>query len=194
MYSLSETIFTCDCVMTRAVILPRGNCAQHVSAQGFGRRYTSQQALVGVQALDGLAHSQAIGHAALRQYADYHLDHLGPYFPAVSGKPAIIPHASSFKDFVSGLKKILDKQPLSERAFDWIFSPHQILNKPHPNCGGNPIQQIFGHTIHRAMAAHTTEPADARTQSLPDCRLLDGVWCVARSNPERCSRLQKNEL
>lgn len=96
----------------------------------FGRTSTSQ-------ALDGLAHSQAIGHAALRQYADYHLDHLGPYFPAVSGKPAIIPHASSFKDFVSGLKKILDKQPLSERAFDWIFSPHQILNKPHPNCGGS---------------------------------------------------------
>lgn len=97
--------------------------------------------LAGLQVPIGLAHSQAIGHAALRQYADYHLDHLGPYFPTVSGKgkPAIIPRSqsSSFKDFVLDLKTILDKQPLPERAFDWIFSPHQILNKPHPNCGGD---------------------------------------------------------
>lgn len=93
-----------------------------------------------MQTPTGLAHSQAIGHAALRQYADYHLDHLGPYFPAVSskGRPAIIPRrqASTFEDFVVDLKAILDQQPLPERAFDWIFSPHQILNKPHPNCGG----------------------------------------------------------
>ena len=100
-----------------------------------------------MQVPNGLAHSQAIGHAALRQYADYHLDHLGPYFPAVSGKgkPAVIPQSSTFKDFVSDLKKILDKQPLPERAFDWIFSPHQILNKPHPNCGGECI--VLLHTV-----------------------------------------------
>ena len=109
----------------------------------FGINHTPQHALVGVQAPDGLAHSQAIGHAALRQYADYRLDHLGPYFPAVSGNPAIIPRASSFKAFVSDLKTILDKQSLPERAFDWIFSPHQILNKPHPNCGGSHTAQML---------------------------------------------------
>lgn len=111
--------------------------------KGFGFRHTPQKAWIGVQAPDGLAHSQAIGHAALRQYADYHLDHLGPYFPAVSGNPAIIPRTSSFKAFVSDLKTILDKQSLPERAFDWIFSSHQILNKPHPNCGGSRIQQVL---------------------------------------------------
>lgn len=83
-----------------------------------------------------MAHSQSIGHEALRQYADYHLDHLGPYFPSVAGKPAIIPESKSFKEFVFELKRVLDRQPLPERAFDWIFSPHQILNKPRPNCGG----------------------------------------------------------
>ena len=89
-----------------------------------------------VQFPNDMAHSQAIGHAAVKQYADYHLDHLGSYFPTVTGKPAVIPHSSSFKDFVLELKRVLDKQALPQRAFDWIFSPHQILKKPHPNCGG----------------------------------------------------------
>lgn len=84
-----------------------------------------------------MAHSQAIGHAALKQYSDYKLDHLSPYFPSISGKPAIIPESKSFKEFVLEMKRVLDRQQLPERAFDWIFSPHQILNKPHPNCGGS---------------------------------------------------------
>lgn len=92
--------------------------------------------LLGVQAFNDMAHSQSIGHEALRQYADYHLDHLGPYFPSVAGKPAVIPESKSFKEFVSEMKRVLDRQQLPERAFDWIFSPHQILNKPRPNCGG----------------------------------------------------------
>ncbi len=95
--------------------------------------------LLGVQAPNDMAHSQSIGHEALRQYADYHLDHLGPYFPSVAGKPAVIPEAKSFKEFVNELKRVLDRQQLPERAFDWIFSPHQILNKPRPNCGGAQI-------------------------------------------------------
>lgn len=95
--------------------------------------------LLGVQAPNDMAHSQSIGHEALRQYADYHLDHLGSYFPSVAGKPAVIPEAKSFKEFVNELKRVLDRQQLPERAFDWIFSPHQILNKPRPNCGGAQI-------------------------------------------------------
>lgn len=89
------------------------------------------------EAPNDMQHSQSIGHEALKQYADYHLDHLGPYFPSVSGKPAVIPEAKNFREFVQELKRILDRQQLPERAFDWIFSPHQILNKPHPNCGGS---------------------------------------------------------
>ena len=83
-----------------------------------------------------MAHSQAIGHEALKQYVEHKLDHLSPYFPSTSGKPAIIPESTNFKDFLLEIKKVLDNQQLPERAFDWIFSPHQILNKPHPNCGG----------------------------------------------------------
>ncbi len=89
-----------------------------------------------LQASSDMAHSQAIGHEALRQYADYNLNHLGTYFPSVAGKPAVIPEATNFKDFVLELKRVLERQALPERAFDWIFSPHQILNKPRPNCGG----------------------------------------------------------
>ena len=140
----------------------------------------------------GLAHSQAIGHAALRQYADYHLDHLGPYFPAVSGhgKPAIIPRvqSSTFKDFVLDLKAVLDKQPLPERAFDWIFSPHQILNKPHPNCGG---EQDAG-WLHTALL--TGSVPQYRNFIMPDCRFLAGVWRLGRENIECGSRVQKEQL
>lgn len=100
------------------------------------RLHALLQQVVGLQAPNDMQHSQSIGHEALKQYADYHLDHLGPYFPSVSGKPAVIPEAKNFREFVQELKRILDRQQLPERAFDWIFSPHQILNKPHPNCGG----------------------------------------------------------
>lgn len=105
----------------------RGHAARSVCRRAY---------LLGVQAPNDMTHSQSIGHEALRQYADYHLDHLGPYFPSVAGKPAVIPEAKSFKEFVNELKRVLDRQQLPERAFDWIFSPHQILSKPRPNCGG----------------------------------------------------------
>lgn len=72
----------------------------------------------------------------MRQYAELKLDHLNPYFPIVKGKPAIIPVSKNYRDFILELKRVLDRQQLPERAYDWIFSPHQILSKPRPNCAG----------------------------------------------------------
>lgn len=109
---------------------------------------------LGVQAPNDMAHSQSIGHEALRQYADYHLDHLGPYFPSVAGKPAVIPESKNFKEFVNEMKRVLDRQQLPERAFDWIFSPHQILSKPRPNCGGVQTQICSTRLAHACCPLH----------------------------------------
>ena len=81
--------------------------------------------------------SHSIGHVALQQYAQFHLNHLNPYFPAVPGDPAVIPgSATNLQEFIEELKPILDAQQLPARAFEWIFHGQQLLTKPHPNCGG----------------------------------------------------------
>ena len=145
-----------------------------------------------VQAPNNMAHSQSIGHEALRQYADYHLDHLGPYFPSVAGKPAVIPESKSFNEFVFELKRVLDRQPLPERAFDWIFSPHQILNKPRPNCGGAYARWQL-HKLNQLRNPHPCkkhacpEPVKQQQKLHFAHRLLVGVWRVGRSHSQRCS-------
>lgn len=98
--------------------------------------------------------SHAIGHGALQQYFSFHLDHLSPYFPAVSGGAAIVPSnaTTSLQAFVEELKPILDTQQLPNRAFDWIFHDEHLLTKPHPNCRGTWMEfGVFrGDTINRA--------------------------------------------
>ena len=103
--------------------------------------------VLAAQAQYDMAHSQAMGHEALRQFADHHLDHLRPYFPSVAGKPAVIPESTTYEDFVVELKRALDKQQLAKRAFDWIFDGHLILSKPHPNCGGERAVQCAAETF-----------------------------------------------
>ena len=130
-----------------------------------------------VQAPYDMAHSQAIGHAALKQYSDYKLDHLSPYFPSISGKPAIIPESKSFKEFVLEMKRVLDRQQLPERAFDWIFSPHQILNKPHPNCGGMSCTSTLQQQCHTSRTCEATQ-----IQVLAGSWFEFGVWEGATLN------------
>lgn len=115
-----------------------------------------------------MQHSSAIAQEALRQFAEYKLDHLNPYFPIVKGNPAVVPESKTFREFVLELKRILDVQQLPERAYDWIFSPHQILNKPRPNCGGisEAVAILQGIPLHLQYSLHTPKVLQMFSASL----------------------------
>lgn len=102
--------------------------------------------------------SHAIGHGALQQYFSFHLDHLSPYFPAVSGDAAIVPSnaTTSLQAFIEELKPILDTQQLPDRAFDWIFHDEHLLTKPHPNCGGRSLLSLVN--THNKHMLHVSCP------------------------------------